>query len=847
MEGTGPASSLVPDGIHEFDWKIRGMDCADCAMKATKAVSRLPGIETCNISVTEGSARISLDISRGRVSKTNTVLESLGHSPKLDWMQVIGITPGEAATKLGTDRKGLRDALMDVPGILSVRFEDGFIEIRNVWIHDSELRLVAQSMISTILGEEVQFTVSSRRKLRTDQWKLISAVMTLPILFAIIASETMGLPGSIPLFLGFFGVILAGAKMFQEAIASIQNGILGFQVLTSLAVIGASVLGEWIEALTVVALVSFASHLEDRAITRARESMQGGLDRIPRSARIVNRVKGGIHPINLTISQIPVHHSTINDSEKTPIEAVLVGDLVEVRSGEVIPVDGTITKGSGSIDKAPLTGEPVPIPVSEGDKVQAGLVLVRGPIVVSSEATGDNTRLSGLIEMVRQYREKPTRTQTIIENFTRWWVPLVLLGAPLVGFLAHGWSEQGFLTTLLLWVVSCPCSLLLASPIPHAAALSSASSFGVIVRGGDVLEAAAEVELALLDKTGTLTSGRPKLIRLTTLPTESEDYALMISAGLERMSNHPYASTIINEANLRSIHPSNISEISDGEAGVTGTVDGQRVMLGRADWLISEGVEFADQILEALEESRKAGHGSSVLSIAGKAIACLSFYHDDARDGVPELLESLGENGIAVEILSGDEQSSVEAFAKKFGIPSSSCRGGVDPEGKALWVTEKSKAGKTLMAGDGFNDAGALAAADVGIAVGSGEQVNLDAADVLIPGDDPRVLADFISLAKTTRSIVLANTIISVAVTGVLVVAVMLGFEMNLAAGVALHEASALIVILNGMWVGGTGVQRLNTLLELAKDVVSDTVEAFRDLFGLQAGTTLGPLDKSGP
>ena len=171
----------------------------------------------------------------------------------------------------------------------------------------------------------------------------------------------------------------------------------------------------------------------------------------------------------------------------------------------------------------------------------------------------------------------------------------------------------------------------------------------------------------------------------------------------------------------------------------------------------------------------------------------------------------------------------------------------MDPEGKALWVTEKSKAGKTLMAGDGFNDAGALAAADVGIAVGSGEQVNLDAADVLIPGDDPRVLADFISLAKTTRSIVLANTIISVAVTGVLVAAVMLGFEMNLAAGVALHEASALIVILNGMWVGGTGVQRLNTLLELAKDVVSDTVEAFRDLFGLQAGTTLGPLDKSGP
>tara|TARA_B100000927_G_scaffold78040_2_gene62123 strand:- start:1918 stop:4461 length:2544 start_codon:yes stop_codon:yes gene_type:complete len=847
MEDTGPASSLVPDGIHEFDWNIRGMDCADCAMKATKAVSRLPGIQNCNISVTEGSARISLDISRGRVSKTNTVLESLGHSPKLDWMQVIGITPGEAATKMGTNRNGLRDALMDVPGILSVRFEDGLIEIRNVWIQDSELRQVAQSMISTILGEDIQFMVSTKRKLRTDQWKLISAVLTLPVIFSIIASDAMGLPGSLPLFLGFFGVMLAGAKMFQEAIASIQNGILGFQVLTSLAVIGASVLGEWVEALTVVGLVSFASHLEDRAITRARESMQGGLDRIPRSARIVSQAKETVYPINLSITQIPGHYSALKDSQKTPIEAVLIGDLVEVRSGEVIPVDGTVTRGKGSVDKAPLTGEPVPIPVSEGDKVQAGLVLVRGPIVVSSEATGDKTRLSALIEMVRQYREKPTRTQTIIENFTRWWVPLVLLGAPVVGFLAHGWTEQGFLTTLLLWVVSCPCSLLLASPIPHAAALSTASSTGVIVRGGDVLEAAAEVELALLDKTGTLTSGRPKMVGLTTLTTESEESVLMISAGLESMSNHPYAATIINEANQREITPLEISEISDGEAGVSGTFDGRRAMLGRADWLISEGVEFSEQIFEALEESRKSGYGSSVLSLEGKAIACFSFYHDDAREGVSDLLESLMENGIEVEILSGDEQSSVEAFAQKFGIPPSSCRGGVDPEGKALWIMERSKAGKTLMAGDGFNDAGALAAADVGIAVGSGEQVNLDAADVLIPGEDPRALAELIRLAKTTRSVVLANTIISVAVTGILVVAVMLGFEMNLAAGVALHEASALLVILNGMWVGGTGMQRLNTLWDLAKDVFKDTVDAFRDLFGLQARTNLGPLDKSIP
>ena len=844
MEEEGPVSTIVPDGVHEFDWNIRGMDCADCAMKATKAVSRLPGIKSCKISVTEGTARISLDISRGRISRSCSVLESLGHSPKIDWVQAIGVTPGEAAKNLGTNRKGLRDALLAVPGILAVRFDDGLIELRNVWISDPDLRMLAESMISTILGDDAEFVVSSKMRLRPDQVKLIAAVMTIPVLFAIIAVETMSLPTVLASFLGFFGVILAGSRMFMEAIASIQNGVLGFQVLTSLAVIGASLLGEWVEALTVVGLVAFASHLEDRAITRARESMQGGLDRIPRGARIVNPIQG-ISPRKLNIVQITPQILPHGEPGKTPVEAVVEGDMVEVRSGEVVPVDGIITSGGGSIDRAPLTGEPVPVLVSEGDFVEAGLTLVRGPIVLRSVATGENTRLSNLVELVREYRDKPTRTHTTIENFTRLWVPIVLIGAPIIGFFTHGWTDQGFLTTLLLWVVSCPCSLLLAAPIPHAAALSTASASGVIVRGGDVLEATADVKLALLDKTGTLTSGRPSLTGVTVTSTETEERAIMIAAGLERMSNHPYARTIIHEASKRTLEAIDITEISDGQAGVEGVLEGSKTMLGRSDWLVSEGVEFPKDIDDALTRSRRAGHGSSILSVSGKAIAVFEFYHDDARDGVAELLQSLSDSGISVEILSGDEQSSVEQFARGFGIPASSCRGGVDPEGKAMWVTEKSKAGKTLMAGDGFNDAGALAAADVGIAVGSGEQVNLDAADVLIPGDDPRALSQLITMAKTTRSVVMANVIISVGVTALLVIAVMLGYEMKLAAGVALHEASALLVILNGMWVGGTGIQRIRTLGDLAKDVYGDVIESFSVLFGLSEQDPQGSVDKS--
>jgi heavy metal translocating P-type ATPase len=660
--------------------------------------------------------------------------------------------------------------------------------------------------------------------------------MTIPLILGVIAIEQIhAIPDMMAAIIGVFGVLFAGYQMFQEAIASIQNKVLGFQILTSLAVFGAVYLHEWAEALMVVGLVGFAAHLEERALFRARESMQGGLDRLPRRARLLESKPEESEGRSLNVMQSSSRSLTMahcHDDELTPVEAIEPGDMVEVRSGEVVPVDGTIIEGSGSIDRAPLTGEPMPVLVKPGDLVEAGLVLVRGPLVIRAQAGGDDTRLSSLIDLVRQYRDQPTRTQSAIENFTAIWVPLVMLGAPAMGFLVAGATSEAVLVTLLLWVVSCPCSLLLAAPVPHAAALSAASASGLVARGGDVLEAAAGVELALLDKTGTLTSGQPRMTGMFVSEEENEYRALQIAAGLEQRSNHPYARSILALAEERSLKASNVIDLTDGDAGVSGKLRGQEVMLGRADWLLEHGVEIPLDVDSALAGSRKAGHGSSVLAIDGRAVAAFGFAHDDAREGVEELIAALRANNVTVEILSGDEQASVEAFAKPLGIPSSACRGGVDPEGKAQWVSERSKARRTMMAGDGFNDAGALAAADVGVAVGSGEQVNLDAADVLIPGEDPRALARFIELSKRTRRAVSTNIAISVGITFLLVSGVLLGWEIKLAAGVALHEASALIVILNGMWVTGTGPQRMTTIVDLARDLRNDLVEALRVAIG---------------
>lgn len=864
---------LVVDGVERFEWPLRGMDCPDCAMKATRAVNRLPGVDEVVVSATEGSVRIDLDVARGRVSRVSSVLESLGNGPEVEWRLVQGKTAGEVSRRLGVDRKGLRNALLDVPGVLNVSLDDGRIEIQRVPTDSIKVAEMTDEGLRRLLGD---YTLgeSKNDRLRPDQVQLLGAVLTIPLLAGVYVIEQAEMHWWVAAAVTGLGVLFAGLPMFQAAIASIQNRVLGFQVLTSLAVLGALYLKEWPEALVVTGLVALAAHMEESALVRAREAMQGGLDRLPRRARLVAGAGAGSgagsagakagdcgdedccddhghshdghdHQDHENCDHDHDHghshdghdhgvHTAENpcDDEWTPVAALSEGDVVEVRSGEVVPVDGTIVDGNGAIDRAPLTGEPMPVSVNSGAFVEAGLTLTRGPIHVRAEATGDDTRLADLIELVRRYREQPTRTQTIIERFTAIWVPLVLVGSAI-----YGAATGDVVGMLVLWVVSCPCSLLLAAPVPHATALSTASASGLVARGGDVIEAAAGIELALLDKTGTLTSGRPRLVSIAVAGDETEDSALRIAAGIEQRSNHPYAATLIAASADRSSAVTQVKDITDGEAGVRGSMRGLPVMLGRADWLMSEGVEIPYEIDSALADSRHAGYGASVLSIDGKAVAAFTFAHDDAREGVHEMVEKLQSQGISVEILSGDEQASVEAFAKRLGIDPAICRGNVDPEGKASWVAERAKHSRTLMAGDGFNDSGALAAADIGVAVGSGEQVNLDAADILIPGEDPRALANLIQLSKRTRAVVNANIAVSVGVTLLLIITALAGINTSIAAGIAIHEASVFLIILNGMFVAGSGGRRIGVITDLFRGLGRDIREAFGVLFSSGKGS----------
>ncbi|MBT7637448.1 MAG: cation-translocating P-type ATPase [Euryarchaeota archaeon] len=825
-------------GEFEISWPLLGMDCPDCASKATRALDSLKQVNNTTVSATSGTVKLSIDLEHGSLSEASSVLRSLGHAPNVGFNEIVGVRSSHIAHRNGVDQRKLGKIFRNQPGVLDVEItDDERILLQFASETPQDLFEIRDLHLSEIIGSPAKYVPAQSNRIRPDQWRLIGGGIALPLLFLVILGEILGFSSLVLGMIALPGLLIGGSQMFKEAIASISNRQLGFQVLTSLAVIGAAVLGMWEEALVVAILVAFTAHLEGDALVKARKAMQGGLDRLPRTARRVtgNKPKKVDSTKMLGFSlQMASPAPLVGEDgcalpdpdaehETVPIELIQIGDTIEIRSGELIPTDGKILEGHGSLDKAPLTGESVPVEVSEGDEIQAGLVLARGPVIVEVTAVGDDTRLSGLIDAVHTFREEPPRLQSSIELFTAIWVPIVLTGAIAVWYFLF---PNDWKVILLIWVVACPCALLLATPVPHAAALSRSAHFGAIARGGDVIERLSKVNHILLDKTGTLTSGKPKLGEIIMAKGRQQSAALKLAGGLEARSSHPYALSVMEYLNEQKVPPIQVTSLSDIEAGVKGLVSGKEVMFIRFDRAKTLNVTVPKELQEAYKAAENKGHGASLLVRDTEGIALFTFIHDDTHTGSKELISGLKKRSINVEILSGDNQAAVSAFAKSVGLPESSAHGGFSPEQKVQWVKNRSNTHITMMVGDGFNDAAALALADVGVAVGTGETVNLEAADVLIPSDNPLMLTDLIDLARRAQRILMGNLFITVGITLSLVAAVILQLYDELWVGVLIHEASVILVILNGARLaGGDGAFAL--LSSIFVSLWRDTKEAF--------------------
>ena len=803
-------------GCYKVEWPLVGMDCPDCAGKAMTALRILPQVKAPSVSATRGDVKIQLDLEKGSLAEVSNALRSLGHAPDTEHHHLKGIKAAHVAKRNNTTLRELKRLFCLQPGILDAEIEkDGRILLQMVSNADKELLKKRDDAIAVVCGSEPQYVAAISNRLRPDQMRLLGAAFAVPILFALFVLEFLGIEGWIPALIALPGILASSYQMFRQAIASMISLQLGFQVLTSLAVIGACGLMMWEEALIVSILVAVTVHLEGDALMKAREAMQGGLDRLPRVARKVHRQKAGFTPTTISSASFSITQQTNplqpfqenEESQKIPIDLLRKGDLIEVRSGELVPADGRVFEGTGALNKAPLTGESVPVDIKEGEFVQAGLVLARGPVVLEVEAVGENTQLYELIETVHTYRDEPPRLQAAIERFTAIWVPIVIFGAFFVYWFLY---PENWKIVLLLWVVSCPCALLLAAPVPHAAALANSAHMGAIARGGDVLERLAKVNHVFLDKTGTLTSGKPSIGKVVMAKGRRRDASVALAAGIEARSSHPYAEALREYAESANIQPSEVKKIKDVNAGIQAMRNKEEVLMLRPDALADYGIEIPTELQREVDLAESSGHGASVLTKGGKCVALFTFVHDDTRQGADELIPELHKMGIHVQILSGDQQGAVDRFAASVGLPKTDAFGNQSPEDKVAVVRSRSEIAVTMMVGDGFNDAAALAVADVGVAVGSGESVNIEAADVMIPGDDPRMLADLLKLARRTERNFKQNLSFSILVTITLVYAVVNGFYDALWVGVLVHELSVILVILNGARLAeGTGILSL--------------------------------------
>ena len=840
FEGEVVEPAFVEDasGTFEVSWPLLGMDCPDCAAKAMGALSHMKQVTQSYVSATSAEVKVNVDLEHGALSEVASVLRSLGHAPDIEHHELVGVRAKGVAHRNNVPLQKLERVIRRQPGILDAEIsDDDRILVQLVVTKDKALMEARTRALTHVLGIEPDFAVAKSDRLQPHQWRLIGGGIAFPILLLVLLAEFVGYHGLLVPLVAVPAVIVGGVQMFKEAFASLRNLQMGFQVLTSLAVIGACILGMWEEALIVTILVAFTIHLEGDALIKARQAMQGGLDRLPRTARKVTQPHApSITPGSIVIAPsggftAPMtqaltpggHLNTLPQTETVPIDLVRPGDKIEIRSGELIPADGRIVEGKGALNKAPLTGESVPVDVREGDVIEAGLVLSKGPVVCEVLAVGDETRLSGLIDAVHTFREVPPRLHSSIEKFTAIWVPTVLFGALAVWYF---FFPQDWKIILLLWVVSCPCALLLATPVPHAAALSNAAQNGVIVRGGDALERMAHVNHILLDKTGTLTSGRPTVGAIVLGKGRRKQTALQLMMGLESRSSHPYALAVLEHGATEGVKAAEIKQINDIEAGVSGQFGSSEVAFIRPDKAASMGVEVEPKLTEAFEQAKQAGHGASLLVKEGKGVALATFIHDDTRDGTDTLIAELRKRNLNIEIISGDHQNAVSEFARSIGLPESAAHGGLSPEEKVQWVKARATSHVTMMVGDGFNDAAALAVADIGVAIGTGESVNLEAADVLVPGDDPRMITEMIDLARQAQRTLMQNLFFSVFITVTLVFAVIQRWYDQLWVGVLIHELSVVIVILNGARLAQNG-QSIALLKETLASVVAETRRSF--------------------
>jgi Cd2+/Zn2+-exporting ATPase len=590
----------------------------------------------------------------------------------------------------------------------------------------------------------------------------------------------LGGPGS-PVWIPFaLSVVLAGVFTARRALVSLRAGILDINVLMMVAVVGAMALGEWSEAASVVFLFALAQLLESRAMDRARGAIRALMDLAPVEA-IVRRGSRDV---------------------RIPVDDVIVGDTIVVRPGEKVPLDGRIIGGESFVNQAPVTGESLPVEKSAGHEVFAGTINGRGALDVLVARLRRDSTLARIIHLVERAQAQRAPSQAFVDRFARVYTPVVLVLAIVIALvpplLAGGSWSTWFYRSLVLLVISCPCALVISTPVSIVSALAAGARKGVLIKGGVHLEKMASIRCVAFDKTGTLTRGRLHVVDVLPVAGIEAFNVLRFAAALEMRSEHPIGQAIVAHAASMGLRPAAVEgfQALPGR-GAEGRLGPHGVLVG-SHRLFEERGLCTTEMETALDGLAARGASAVMVAAGGMAVGVIGVADEPremARDSVG-LLRKLGIQSVV--LLTGDQDAAARALAESLDLDA--YRAGLLPEDKVTAVQElRARYGALAMVGDGVNDAPALAAADVGIAMGvAGTDAALETADVALMADELSKIPYALRLSRATARNIHANIAFSIILKAAFLILAVTGTA-TLWMAVAADMGASLIVIANAL------------------------------------------------
>ena len=742
---------------------IEGMTCASCVGRVEQAIRKVPGVADVSVNLATEKAEVTFGPGRSNAAAVADAVFKAGYMPgsTVTELSVSGMT---CASCVGRVEK----ALQAVPGVLKAEVnlatETARIEAAATTEPQRLVEAVERAGYSAALreasasaqtGEEdATRTAAVQRELRHV---LIAALLSLPLVVPMLLAPfgiEVAVPGWVQLMLATPVQFWLGARFYRAGWRALRArtgnmdllvaigtsaayGLSLYQLLFPAMEHGGASPHYYFEASAVViTLVLLGKWLEGRAKRQTGAAIRALMALRPDVARVV---------------------SADGRESEVPVGQVRVGDIVRVRPGERIPVDGALLDGATSVDESMLTGESMPVAKQEGDTLTGGSINGEGLILIQTRAVGAETTLAKIVRLVESAQGAKAPIQRLVDKVSAVFVPIVL-GIAAVTFagwlLAGAGVEAAILNAVAVLVIACPCALGLATPTAIMAGTGVAARAGVLIKDAEALETAHRVNSVAFDKTGTLTEGKPVLVAALPAAQVSEQELLEISAGLQAGSEHPLARAVVAAAEERGVGPAAVKSMKALPGrGVSATYGSRQLLLGSSRLIGEHGLDSSSSLRAAAREFEEQGRSVSwVAEIApDKSILGLLAFGDEPKASAKEAVESLHARGIGSIMITGDNEGSAKAVARQLGIDEVIAN--VLPEGKANTVQGLRRRGRVVaMVGDGVNDAPALAAADVGIAMSTGTDVAMHAAGITLMRGDPRLVADAIDISRRTYS-----------------------------------------------------------------------------------------------